>query len=605
MLRVITFILILVGNTVLLHSQSDLDSYEANVQIEQELIKLESSDSLPPAERLANLDSLANVALIAGDTCLSLTARILTSLPLNSMGKTDSSLAYLLELERVVRENCDAHVYEKYISKLAYTLILLEDYSRVDSIGKNYRPLQNYDRKNIHDHLNLLNNFGEAAFFLGDDAKARSFFREAIDVSEEFGRMDWMSRSLSNTGICYANAGDLDSAYVCFSRATKIGAGFKSADDQIQDVMNLANLAILRSKPREALRLLDSVRNAHDSIENIESRIDISYNLFNVHYKLNNYKEALTYLKNYVEDHEKMLNEKRVTAVTDMLEKYEAEKKARQIEELKVENLNSELSNARLARTRNLYMFGGIGILLMAIGLGNRLFFVRKAKKTIQDERDRSDSLLLNILPLEVAKELKQTGRAKARQVDDVTILFSDFVGFTGISSNMSPTELVTELNEYFTEFDAIMREYGIEKIKTIGDAYMAAGGLTTGKMDSAYSTVLAALKMQEVIRRIEGEKKKLGLPYFKMRVGINTGSVVTGVVGDSKFQFDIWGDAVNVASRMETMGTPGEVNISRRTYEIIKNDPQFALESRGKVETKGKGEIEMYFVRKAEDAVN
>ncbi|MDX1685177.1 MAG: adenylate/guanylate cyclase domain-containing protein [Saprospiraceae bacterium] len=601
MIRFVIFI-VLIGAIEVLSGQVDLVTISEVQKVYNELVTLEQSNSLPVKERLAKLDFISLYFLLQGDTCRSLTSQIISVLPLNSIGKADSSLSLLLHLERPVRENCDSHVYEKFLSKLANTLILLEDYSRVDSIAKTYKPLLDYDERNIHDYLNLLNNFGEAGFFLRDINRSKSFFRQAINLAKEYDRQDWMQKGLSNLGTCYAASNNLDSAYICFHRATVVGVGVNDRTDQIRDVINLANIALMRAQPREALRLLDSLDYTHDTIENIETRADLNYTKHFAYDELGDYQESVKFLRTYVNAREKILDAKRVTAVADMLEKYEAEKKARQIEELKVENLNSELSKARLARTRNLYMYGGIGILLAALALGNRLVVVRKARKVIQKERDRSDGLLLNILPQDVAEELKATGHASARQVDDVTILFSDFVGFTGISSKMSPSDLVSELNGYFTEFDRIMRELGIEKIKTIGDAYMAAGGLTSNKDKSARLVVNAALKMQAFISRMEEEKKNKDLPYFKMRVGINTGSVVTGVVGDSKFQFDMWGDAVNVASRMESMGEVDRVNISDHTYHLIKDEPDLVFESRGTVTVKGKGEMRMWFVDQREE---
>jgi adenylate cyclase len=159
---------------------------------------------------------------------------------------------------------------------------------------------------------------------------------------------------------------------------------------------------------------------------------------------------------------------------------------------------------------------------------------------------------------------------------------------------------LVSEINTCFIVFDNIMGKYGIEKIKTIGDAYMAASGLPVQSDDSAKNAVLAALEMQEFISKRKAEMDAAGKPAFEMRVGIHTGPVVAGIVGVKKFQYDIWGDAVNTAARMESSGEVEKVNISEATYNYLKDDPDLFFESRGKIEAKGKGDIEMYFVSKA-----
>ncbi len=246
-------------------------------------------------------------------------------------------------------------------------------------------------------------------------------------------------------------------------------------------------------------------------------------------------------------------------------------------------------------KTRNISFVTGLIILLIAASLFARNRHINKTKAIIEKERDRSENLLLNILPDEIARELKEKGKAEARDYEMVSILFSDFREFTTASAKLNPQELVAEINACFEAFDAIMGKYGIEKIKTIGDAYMAAGGLPVPSDHSVKNTVLAGLEMQEFISKRRSERKELS---FEMRVGVHTGPVVAGIVGVKKFQYDIWGDAVNIASRMESNGEVGKVNISQFTYELLKNDPAFAFESRGRIEVKGKGGLEMYFVR-------
>lgn len=250
-------------------------------------------------------------------------------------------------------------------------------------------------------------------------------------------------------------------------------------------------------------------------------------------------------------------------------------------------------------QTRNIAVGIGAFILFMALMLYNRLKFVRKSKATLQVEKNRSEDLLLNILPKEIAQELKDKGKAEARDFDRVSILFTDFKSFTQASVKLSAQELVKEINTCFEAFDGIIEKYGIEKIKTIGDAYMAAGGLPIPSDESVANTVLAALDMQTFIsERIISKRTKNEVP-FEMRLGIHTGPVVAGIVGIKKFQYDIWGDTVNTASRMESNGEISKVNISLHTYELIKDNPQFSFEPRGKIEVKGKGVVEMYFVNK------
>lgn len=222
---------------------------------------------------------------------------------------------------------------------------------------------------------------------------------------------------------------------------------------------------------------------------------------------------------------------------------------------------------------------------------------VEERTHELQREKMRSDELLLNILPEQTAQELKDTGKSVAKRFENVTILFADFVGFTTIAENLPPEEIVTLLDQYFRAFDEIIEKHGLEKIKTIGDAYMAAGGLYIPQTSEPADMVKAALEMREYIYTQQSERQTKNLPAFEMRVGIHTGTVVTGIVGLKKFQYDIWGDTVNTASRMESHGEIGKINISQATYELIKDDPQFKFESRGIIDVKGKGAMQMWFV--------
>jgi class 3 adenylate cyclase len=208
-------------------------------------------------------------------------------------------------------------------------------------------------------------------------------------------------------------------------------------------------------------------------------------------------------------------------------------------------------------------------------------------------EKNKSDELLRNILPAEVAEELKQNGSSAARQYDEVSVLFTDFVDFTGVAEQMHPQELVQELNECFTVFDATIEKHGLEKIKTIGDAYMAVCGLPLRDKRHAQKTVQAALEITHFI-----QTRREGKPLFRIRVGIHSGPVVAGIIGVKKFAYDIWGDTVNTAARMEQHSEPGRINISGTTYALVRD--AFVCTPRGRVVAKHKGEVEMYFVETA-----
>lgn len=205
----------------------------------------------------------------------------------------------------------------------------------------------------------------------------------------------------------------------------------------------------------------------------------------------------------------------------------------------------------------------------------------------LEEEKQKSDALLLNILPEGVAEELKNKGYAEAKQYDHVTVLFTDMVNFTGISEQMSPRELVAEIHKNFTAFDAIIEKHGLEKIKTIGDAYLAVCGLPIEQEEHAKRVVAAAIDIRDYMNTSQGK--------FEIRAGIHSGPVVAGIVGVKKYAYDIWGDTVNMAARMEQNSEAGKINISAATYELIKDS--FKCEYRGKIKAKNKGEVDMYFV--------
>lgn len=220
---------------------------------------------------------------------------------------------------------------------------------------------------------------------------------------------------------------------------------------------------------------------------------------------------------------------------------------------------------------------------------------VQVLSQNLNQERRKSDQLLRNVLPESIAFELTQTEHVQPIDYESASVLFTDFVGFTQIAENFTPQQLIAELDGCFSQFDAIARKHNLEKIKTIGDAYMAVGGIPTANKTHAVDCVLAALEIQELIFRLREQEMAENRPYWQIRVGIHSGDLVAGVVGSQKFSYDVWGDTVNTASRLESSGAPGRINISPVTRDLVKDF--FDCDYRGKVAAKNKGEIEMYFV--------
>ena len=220
---------------------------------------------------------------------------------------------------------------------------------------------------------------------------------------------------------------------------------------------------------------------------------------------------------------------------------------------------------------------------------------IDQAQKELTTEKEKADALLLNILPPSISEELKNAGEAKARGYASASVIFADIVGFSKTSKYLTPGELVLQLDTYFRAFDDIMEKYGIEKIKTLGDAYLAVSGVPEESFTHAESAIKAALEMQKAVKKIYNEGK-VRQP-FELRIGVHSGPLIAGVVGKKKFTYDIWGDTVNIASRMEHHGVPGQINISESTFNLVQH--KFKCTARGKISAKNVGELEMYFVEK------
>jgi class 3 adenylate cyclase/lipopolysaccharide biosynthesis regulator YciM len=444
-------------------------------------------------------------------------------------------------------------------------------------------------------------NIGGIYFEKGDYLKALDYYTRSLNISEQQDDQHILAKSLGNIGLIYGVQGDYPKALDYYTRSLMI---HQKQDDQKGIAHLLTNIGSLYKSQSDYSKALDYCHRSYElalSIGVLDKQKDACQCLYTTYKAMGKGNQALIYLE-------------KMQVVEDSLQSEETTKKLQQMEFQK-EMLADSIAKAEEARlvhetheeemrqeqkTRNVSIGLGLLLLLVAIGLYTRVRYIRKSKAIIEKERNRSEGLLLNILPEEIARELKEKGRADARDFDMVSIVFTDFKSFTQQSAKLSAADLVDEINHCFEAFDGIMEKYGIEKIKTIGDAYMAAGGLPVPTDDSVKNTVLAALEMQAFIAKRKTENDATNKPAFEMRVGIHTGPVVAGIVGVKKFQYDVWGDTVNTANRMESSGAVGEVNISQATYELLKNDPDFAFESRGKVEAKGKGEMEMYFVSKA-----
>ena len=535
------------------------------------------------------------------DTCGMAELRVAMGSCYDALGVLDSALYVLLQAARWSERGCTAELPYRVALNLGAVYLSLGEFARTDSVCREALARAERDGGSVHE-TDLLFNQAVAMASMGDLPGAEEVFRELERLGRERDLPDLEIDAMLNRAVLRGLQQDTLGADRALRETLR---RCREVDCPMRGTI-LRNMGVSLASQGElqlAFQYYDSALVWARGSGELEQQVVLLNDQAKVAHQLGRHQQAwdLDSLRDLLSD--SLLNVEKVRALSDVQEKYQTERNLRQIKELEVQKLDAELRGAELKRTRNIYLFSGIGVVGLALALVGRLRIVHRSRAAIRKEKEVSEGLLHNILPEEVADELRAKGYADAREFEQATILFTDFKGFTAISEQLSPAQLVAEIDACFKAFDAVIEKYRIEKIKTIGDAYMAAGGLPDPAHGSPVEVVLAALELQEFMARHGAEREAAGLPAFQMRVGIHTGPVVAGIVGVKKFAYDIWGDTVNTASRMESSGQVGEVNISEATYELVKDTPGLAFTPRGRVQAKGKGEVEMFFVRRSAES--
>jgi class 3 adenylate cyclase len=424
------------------------------------------------------------------------------------------------------------------------------------------------------------------------------YFNEALLINEDSA--DY-AHILTMLGKEEEKLGNTQKAINNLNAAYDVAKKFDFPLDKVQTLLALGNIYI-NFNTNKALDCFNQAETIALEIESKEELRDIYEGMALAYKNSGDYKNAYSYQNKYLAIKDEIFNIETDDKIRGLQFDFDLEKKEDELltakQELQISQQDLQISELEVKRRQYVIYGTVLGLLLvfvLAIGSYKRYRYVNKTNKIIEEEKSRSEKLLHNILPEETALELKEHGKVAAKRFESVTILFSDFQGFTAHAQNLSPEILVKSVDYYFSKFDKIMDKYDLEKIKTVGDAYMCAGGLPFPTTDHPFKMIEAAFEMEEVVAKLKTNPKKDVVP-FDIRIGINTGPVVAGVVGLNKFAYDIWGDAVNVASRMESMSEPGRINISENTYNFVKE--VYDCEARGKVMVKNKGEMEMYFVK-------
>ena len=495
-------------------------------------------------------------------------------------GKTDKAFQVMydaLRLNKYTGDNADlAEIYiELGNLNVEYGAMktALDYFLKAEKLAKN-----NNDIPNLLSAYSGLGNY----YFINNNFKtALNYYFKSDTLNTKINNRIALCINYNNIALCYDQLKDVKNATIYYHKALNesIVLGLRYAEANAS--YNLGSMFNNRNMPDSAIYYLNRSLVIADETDDAKRIADCYEYLSDAYEFKKDFEKALHFHKLSYQLNDSLLNSEKISKIAEMQTKYETEIKEQQIVLLDAQNKTKSAQ-------RNIFVVATLLFLLLAIAILVGLLKTRKEKKI-------SEALLLNILPAEVAEELKQKGSADAQFFDEVTVLFTDFKDFTQITERLTPTELVELLHGCFKAFDDIITKHRVEKIKTIGDSYMCAGGLPVPNKSNANDVVQAGLEIQEYMKTLMEQRVQEGKEPIEMRLGIHTGPVVAGIVGVKKFAYDIWGDTVNTASRMEHSGAIGKVNISETTYELIKDS--FICTPRGKIEAKHKGLIEMYFV--------
>lgn len=435
-------------------------------------------------------------------------------------------------------------------------------------------------------------NIGEIYLENGQDSLALYYFMKSLQAYKGSINLPY---SLNMIAEVYRKRKDYARAIDYHKQALNVSENIDGQLEIAQSALGLGNTYALKGDTREALlfyKRAEALANKLNSLYELKSAYQ---GLASTYAKTGDYGQAYIYQNLMTELKDSLYNVETDKRLSEVQFDFDIQKKQAEINLL---TKNRALQQAELNKQRilrNSLIGGLLLILIIAFMLFRNSRIKSRTNKLLDQQKAKIESLLSNMLPEEVAKELQRDGQATPKYYDTVSVLFSDFKNFTQMADALSPQDIVLELNTYFMAFDDIIEKYGLEKIKTIGDAYMCAGGIPVIDDSHPLKIIKASLEIQQYIKTRNELKRETGHPPWELRIGIHTGPVVAGVVGRKKYAYDIWGSTVNTASRMESNGEPGRVNISADTYDIVKD--QYLCTYRGKILAKNVGEIDMYFV--------
>lgn len=436
-------------------------------------------------------------------------------------------------------------------------------------------------------------NLGEIYLSRGDDSSALFYFKKSLKAFENSENIPY---TLNDIGKVYAMRGNYASAVNYHKQAYQLSKKLDAKVDMAQSLLGIADVYMKQGDEGKAITFYKQAEAIARKISNTNYELKNAYRGLAISYaKRSDYKNAYKYETMYSSIKDSLYNIDTDKKLSGLQFNFDIQKKQVQIDLLTKDKALQELDLKRQKQAKNAFVIGFILVFIIAFISYSNYRIKVKTNKILDSQKAEIEHLLLNILPAEVAQELQQNGHAAPRYYKSVSVLFTDFKGFTKLADALSPQEVVSELDACFIAFDDIIEKYGLEKIKTIGDSYMCAGGIPSTNDAHPIDIIKASLDIRDYMNTWNEKRTTLGLPLWELRIGINTGPVVAGVVGRKKYAYDIWGKTVNIASRMESNGEPGQVNISATTFNLVKDT--FRCTYRGKISAKNVGEIDMYFV--------
>jgi class 3 adenylate cyclase/Tfp pilus assembly protein PilF len=443
--------------------------------------------------------------------------------------------------------------------------------------------------------VNVGNIYADSAYKQNNDEKALVYFNNALKAygSNSEGRPN----AYNSIGTLYLKQKKYDLALKNHFEALSISEKLKDKLKMVQSLMGIAKVYMQEKDYKSALNYFNQAEQPALEVHTINILVEAYKNMSEAYAKAKDFVKAFKYHSLYSNEKDTVYNTESDKKLTSLQFDFDLEKKQGEITILKKDKDITQQKLKRQQFAKRALIVGLTLVFMIALLIYRNYRIKIKTNKILDRQKDEIEHLLLNILPSEVAKELQLHGQAAPRYYDSVSVMFTDFKGFTTIADKMSPQELVEELNACFMAFDEIIGKYNLEKIKTIGDSYMCAGGIPTPDKDHVFNMIKASLEIKDYIIQNNKRRAEAGLESWYLRIGIHVGPVVAGVVGKKKYAYDIWGGTVNIASRMESNGEPGKVNISSAAYELIKD--KYDCTYRGKISAKNIGEIDMYFIEK------